>query len=275
MPTLKQDPVLRVAVIAAFVLSVVLSGLLAYRLAAGEPRACAVCGEAIGGETAYVEPEYGDVYHASHEKILRCDYCGRIVSDYATGGPGVWKLDGRHMCATCHHAAVVDADEARRLARRVREDLGKLGLKITPDFQLSMVDEVTLKRLHEQRKDGVVEGLTQLTSFPDGREDLEVFLLSGLPRPRCEWVLAHELTHAWGYTHHTPLHAPRLEEGAAELVARKVMATRPGPAAARMVAHALENEVPVYGEGLRLAYRYEQAHGFNQLVRLLETDADF
>ena len=88
-------------------------------------------------------------------------------------------------------------------------------------------------------------------------------------------MLAHELTHAWGYTHHLPVHALRLEEGAAELVARKVMATRPGPAARRMVAHALENEVPVYGEGLRLAYQYEQAHGFSQLVRLLQTGTDF
>lgn len=277
MLTRAKDPVLRVATIAGFVLSVILAGLLAFRLAASEPRACAVCGEAIGTEAAYEEPEYGDVYHASHDKILRCDYCGRIVSDFASGGPGVWKLDGRHMCAACHHLAVVDHDEALRLASRARLDLGKLGLKLTPDFQLSLVDEVTLRRLHAQRPsaDFVLEGLTQLTQFGDGREDLEIFVLSGLPRPRCEWVLAHELTHAWCYTHHLPVHAPRLEEGAPELVARKVMASRPGPAARRLVAHALENGTPVYGEGLRLAYRYEQAHGFGQLVRLLETQPDF
>jgi hypothetical protein len=277
MGTRANDPVLRVAMIAGMVLSVILAGLLAFRLAAGEPRACAVCGDPIGAEAAYEEPEYGDVYHASHTQILRCDYCGRIVSDYATGGPGVWKLDGRHMCATCHHGAVVDWEEGRRIAARVRQDLAKLGLKVPDDLQISLVDEVTLKRLFETRhqRDGVVEGLTQQTRFTDGREDLEVFVLSGLPRPRCEWVLAHELTHAWGYVHHLPRHVPRLEEGAAELVARKVMATRPGPAAQRMVAHALENGTPVYGEGLRLAYRYEQAHGFNQLVRLLESDTDF
>ncbi|MDB5098908.1 MAG: hypothetical protein JWM80_3329 [Cyanobacteria bacterium RYN_339] len=272
-----QDPVVRIAAMAGTLLAIVLAVVLAVRLGLGEPRACAVCGEAIGREEAYAEPEYDDVYHASHAQMLRCDYCGRIVSEFSTGGPGVWKLDGRRMCASCHHVAVVDWDEGKKIAAAMRGRLAQLGLKLPNEVQLSLVDEVTLKRLFEKShvKDGMIEGLTQQTRFSDGREELEVFVLSGLPRARCEWVVAHELTHAWNYALHTPVHAPRLEEGAAELVAMKIMAGRTNPAAKRLVARALENETPIYGDGLRKAAQYEQAHGFNQLVRLLKASKDF
>jgi hypothetical protein len=241
-------------------------------------RQCAVCGESILLGSYYAEPEFGDVYHLQHKQIDRCAFCGRILSPYSSAGPGIVKSDGRSMCPICHQDAVVTWDEAATLAQGVRTRMKSWGIAFnSQQVPIQLVDEVTLLRIKQTEGllDGTLEGLTHYFGDSQGRMSTEIFVLSGLPKIRCRWVIAHELMHAWLIQRHAPPHKPRLEEGAAELAAYRLLSSHPGPAERRELRIEFANSDPIYGGGLRQAAAYERAHGFPAFLSLLATHADF
>jgi hypothetical protein len=240
-------------------------------------RTCAVCGEAILMGSYYEEPEFGDIYHIEHKDIARCTYCGRVLSPFSSAGAGIAKADGRRMCPDCHQGAVVEWDKAAKLAKGVRARMKTWGLDFgVHQVPIALVDEITLTRLGETlgADDGTLEGLTQGLDT-DGKQQIEIFVLSGLPEVRCRWVIAHELMHAWLFQNHSPKHKPKLEEGAAELAGYRLLREHPSPAERRLIRMALANPDPVYGAGLRKAASYEHTFGFGAFLKMLAKHTDY
>ncbi|MOA52388.1 hypothetical protein D3C78_1756790 [compost metagenome] len=100
-------------------------------------------------------------------------------------------------------------------------------------------------------------------------------MLHGLPLEVYEKTIAHELMHAWMFLDKQPEHAPALEEGVCNLAAYYILQENPSQFAGFMKEALYKSKSPTYGEGLRRAIRYVQAHEFPGLVKMLRTHTHF
>ena len=246
------------------------------------PPTCAACGGKIG-PGKYIQDHWGANDHPAHAKLKRCYYCARGISPTNTGG-GVSYPDGRDVCNICQGTAVTDEGTAAAIAERIRGRMEAWGLRFDyGEIPLQLVEQATLDRLYGRAMgahDGKINGLTTKKWLRDqqgniSRREVSIAMLYGLPLEVYEKTIAHELMHAWMFLDQQPDHAPALEEGACNLAAYYILQENDSALAGFLKESLYKSTSPTYGEGLRRAIRYVQAHQFSGLVKMLRKSRDF
>jgi hypothetical protein len=175
--------------------------------------------------------------------------------------------------------AVLDPREALRIYEEVWRDLQKVlaGTGTLPrrNIKVSLVNALELKKhtqsgLSEQEDSGVL-GLTQTRVFPGRQFQHEIYLLSGLSRPRLAAVAAHEYGHTW-LNENVP-EGRELDrdtkEGFCELTAYKLMTFWREDAVKRII---LTN---AYTRGqVNALVRAEAEHQFHRVIAWIKSGQD-
>lgn len=273
---------------------------------------CAICGEALTGKyvqsegQAYHERCYGEhkaekcevclrmivgpmltdywghKYHAQHAREFgSCTYCSRLVHPRITGG-GTTYGDGRVICRGCHTTAVHRDREGQAVVARVRQQLAGWGVDLgTLAVPIRFIDRNQLSRYlhggpHASAK--FVFGFAHMETARQGRtvtnRQASVYLLTGLPLETLEASAAHELMHVWNFFH-APQHTFALEEGSCNYMSYRIYQGHTGPMAAYHIDTMMKDPHPHYGEGFRRVKKYVDRQGFEALLTLLKSRADF
>ena len=239
---------------------------------------CAGCG-GHSGPGKDIQDNWGASYHTQHANLKRCFYCARGISSLNTGG-GVRHADGRDVCNICQQTAVTRDDEAEEVSERIRARMESWGLRFDyGEIPVRLVDQATLNRQFGRgmgQHEGSISGLTtkKWTKDRSGKiiaREVSIAMLYGLPLEVYEKTIAHELMHAWMFLDKQPEHAPALEEGVCNLAAYYILQENTSQFAGFMKEALYKSKSPTYGEGLRRAIRYVQAHEFPGLVKMLRT----
>jgi hypothetical protein len=243
---------------------------------------CVGCGDTIG-PGKYIQDNWGASYHTQHANLKRCFYCARGISTLNTGG-GVRYSDGRDVCNICQQTAVTSQSEAEEAADRIRTRMEAWGLHFDyGQIPIALVDQTTLDRQFGRsmgRHEGKISGLTTKKWRKDRtgkitEREVTISMLYGLPLEVYEKTVAHELMHAWMFLDKQPEHAPALEEGVCNLAAYYILQENRSQFAGFMKEALYKSPSPTYGQGLRRAIRYVQAHQFPGLVKMLRSSKDF
>ena len=247
-----------------------------------DPPVCAACGGLIG-PGQYIQDHWGANYHTAHAKLPRCYYCARGISPTNTGG-GVRTPDGREVCNICQQTAVTDQATAEAIARTIRGRMEAWGLRFDyGEIPLRLVDQATLERQFGRATgghDGNINGLTTKKWLRDRQgqvsaREVSISMLYGMPKEVYEKTMAHELMHAWMFLDKQPEHSPALEEGVCNLAAYYILQESDTVLAGFLKESLYKSPSPTYGEGLRRAIRYVQAHQFPGLIKMLRAQRDF
>lgn len=233
---------------------------------------CAVCGQIIKGK--YYVDYWGNAVHAYHkDEVPHCEYCGRYISDYSTGG-GFRYADGRIVCKLCEKTAVEDSAAVDTIKKQVGAILKTYGIDIGDQFiPITLVDKTAMARLDNSRIDP--NGYTYIertTSFGvTVQQHLEVFLLDGMPRMHVIATLAHELMHVWLYNKAPDDMDPALCEGSCNYAAYLVMEKYPGKES-EYIRDTFRNETDsIYGDGFRGVADYVDKRGTAKWLSYLKS----
>lgn len=234
---------------------------------------CHVCQQPM--PTRYLSNAWGDQYCQRHEKELpKCFSCERLVCDSLTGG-GVRYADGRWMCTRCRRTAVDQERKGLALLASVQQALGGHGLDFSrASFPLRLVDQPELKRLSTRRQTAVLAGVTRTQVVTQGGQEIdrqvqEIAILHGLSAEHFAAVAAHELGHAWLFTHSFDGLPLQVEEGLCELSAYLWLQAQDTPRARLRLQAMQDNPDPTYGEGFRKALQGMQRYGLSGLLQRL------
>lgn len=260
---------------------------LAAPASAASGRQCVVCPRPI--------PQYGTwgtytidgtkyLVHADDPEPPQCRYCGGLMSAYSPWGKAIRYADGRQVCRRCASSAINDVKSAQATLDEVRATMTSWGMRFPwGRIPVKLVGQRELVRIiakdHPGMKpDGVCQ--PELTKrFLSAKwevTNLQIFMLTGLPRFVFEKTVAHELTHAWMALAGCPRdQTPEFREGACNLAAYFYLQTRDTPAAAKLKHLMLQDDDPIYGEGLRRHIRYATDHRVRGMLALLKTSRDF
>lgn len=239
---------------------------------------CAVCRELIEGE--YVTDFWGGTYHPWHETDSpACDFCGRYLRTPLARG-SVKYDDGRYLCGSCRASAVTTVKEVERLASDIARRLGRTGIDVAAGaVSFHMVGAREMRRLNRQNMRGrhYALGLTacrEVVGVP-GRttyDNIDVYVLYGMPRVQMIAAIAHELTHVWQLIH-CPLKVNlTLAEGSCSYAAYLVLREFPGGESEYIIHAMTEDNDRIYGQAFRRVRRYAEENGVASWLSLLENN---
>jgi hypothetical protein len=238
---------------------------------------CAVCGQIIDGE--YYTDYWGNSVHAHHKGVIpQCEYCGRFISDYTTGG-GYEYRDGRIVCRLCDKTAIIDSSDARNMMREVSVILNSRGIEITEDdLPLHLVDKNEMAELRAD-EEGHPHGFTyaRVTTTIGGivvARRFEIYMLYGLPRMHFIATMAHELMHVWLHRNAPEDIDSILCEGSCNYAAFLVLEEFSGPERDFVMAVMRDDPDPVYGEGFRRVAEYVRRNGINSWLAYLQRNSN-
>jgi hypothetical protein len=244
---------------------------------------CNACGGAITAGNFLKDTQWDVYYHTEHGQVPRCEYCSRGITPFQTRG-GMRYGDGRNICSLCFATAVTTDAAAAEAMQKIRARMEEWGLKFPYGvIPVRVVGQNTLSQQYGAQgwfHSGKIQGLTTTAWVKDAqgrvvRRAVSIAMLNGLSKDAFERTAAHELMHAWMFLDQQPKHAPALEEGVCNLAAYYFLQENPRPEAVLMRKGMVQSQDPVYGEGLRRAIRYVEAHQFNGLVDMLRKHSDF
>ncbi|HWR89765.1 MAG TPA: protein DA1 [Dissulfurispiraceae bacterium] len=232
---------------------------------------CDICGQAMEGR--YLTDDWGMKYHEYHEKLMmRCTYCRRLVPGLPSFESPHFR-DGRTVCDRCNSTAVRKEDEADELFRDVKAKVARYGF-VFPDREIP-VHLATASHLEDMMAKKGVNGVTHfktVSRFGDQRtENVEIYILEGLPHFKFVEVAAHELCHAWIRLNDNHGLDEVFEEGSCQALAVMVLTGEKSPEAERAIADIEKNMDPVYGDGYRLAKQYIADTGVGGWLAYLST----
>ncbi|MBB6255408.1 protein DA1 [Nitrospirillum iridis] len=174
----------------------------------------------------------------------RCQYCAAPVV-------------GRRNCSTCVSLAVNDIDLARRRFVEVASFAREVGLVSKgQNLKFELGSTLAMRAKHGSASfDDHTLGVTRSTILVvhgKERRDVDgVAVVSGLPWPIFDGVVAHELGHVWAARNNL-MFGTIEEEGLCETIAYHWYRQR-GTLGADRLADAIEkNSDPVYGDGFRM-----------------------
>jgi hypothetical protein len=238
---------------------------------------CDLCGKIIKGQ--YQVDYWGNKYCAEHEnKIPKCDYCGRYISDELTQG-GHEYGDGRNICGLCEESAVTDINKARSFLNEVKAqllhkgiviDYGKIGLHLVSR------DELQKKQGTQNGNEmGFVEyeyttreNLTVIKSF-------DIYLLYGMPETYYFAIAAHELMHVWQYLHGMIGNDPAFCEGSCNYAAYLVLKDYPDKFAEYLIYNLENDKDEIYGDGFRRVKKLVDDYGIDYWLNQLKENRNF
>lgn len=235
---------------------------------------CLVCDSPLF-EAHYSDGLGGHVCDNHLGSVDNCHSCQRFVKEGKTEGLGRFN-DGRLACANCLATAVVDLTQAERLMRTVRRELARLGIEITVQAKLELVNVDQLLRQSQgfvndplgvtiYRRETIFGGLV---SFKDFR----LFILNGLPEAHLKAVLAHELMHVWIFANAGDDHESLLCEGSCEYAAYRVLLNDRSESGQFYLAHLLDNDDPIYGVGFLQVKNLVDQLGISGWLAYLKTN---
>lgn len=234
---------------------------------------CAVCGQIIKGE--YYVDFWGDAVHAYHKgDVPQCEYCGRFISDYTTGG-GFRYDDGRIVCKLCAKTAVEDSVTVDTIRNQVIAMLKTCGIDVGDQYiPISLVDKTVMARLDDSHIDPngytYIEKTTSLGITVQRR--LDIFLLDGMPRMHVIATLAHELMHVWLYENAPDDMDPALCEGSCNYAAYLVLLKYPGKESEYIRTTFRDDPDSIYGDGFRGVADYVDEHGAAKWLSYLKSN---
>jgi hypothetical protein len=239
---------------------------------------CSICSRIIEGD--YLVDIWGNAYHTWHEdQNKRCVYCSRLISPRTTGG-GQTYPDGRTVCNICAQSTITDPDEVDQLAREVAGHLKHYGIEIDVDaITVTLVDLKGMKG----RTDGSARELRGRADLKEVRswfglvkeQQIDVYLLDGMPRATTIATLAHELMHVWQYQHLEHDLEPALNEGSCNFAAWLVLSEYEGKDYQLAAEAILEDPDYVYGKGARRVKLLADLEGVSVWLNVLRVDTDF
>lgn len=221
-----------------------------------EPR-CSICHQPVLGEP--VRNAWGDTYCRSHEAEYRkCSCCQRPICPSITRDGYIYG-DGRVVCTICRESCIDDDNEAWHAYNEARRYLRSRGLDMlrTP-IPLQLADRKQIAALAHTQSDGDVFGATlkfigrQANGQRMGSVK-KISILYGLPVELFISVAAHQLGHAWLCLNSLLVEQPETEEGFCELLGYLWLESRSTRTSDIWRQMMLENENPVFANGLRLA----------------------
>ncbi|UCG63144.1 MAG: protein DA1 [Candidatus Zixiibacteriota bacterium] len=238
---------------------------------------CAICDKAIYGNY-FIDPR-GNSTCASHlDEYPTCDYCGSYIAVRLTGR-GEMYSDGRKVCGLCRETAVDDTREARVILEDVLRLLAGYGIEMDEDdIPLELVDRYTIRR----KSEGFHDDPSGFTSYEKisvvpgvwTRRDFKVYVLEGMPRAEFIFTLAHELMHVWLFKNTPEDMRPILIEGSCQYAAILVILKRSEEQTGLVYRRAMEDEDPIYGDGLRKVDHYVERVGVPAWLDYLKGHTD-
>ncbi len=233
---------------------------------------CDLCGKILYG--SYIVDSWGNKICAGHQKeILQCDYCQRFISDKTSDGARQYP-DGRIVCMICYRDIIVETREARRIMEEVAEILAQYGLDIDyRDVPITLVDRDEICRraqdLHADlngfayyEQSSVLGGLIKTNNF-------KIYLVDGMPRFYFTATMAHELMHLWLYANAPLEMEPALREGSCNYAAWLVMQHYRSDEYDILKQLQMNNNDPIYGEGLRKVKQFVDKNGMGTWLNYL------
>jgi len=236
---------------------------------------CAVCGQVINGE--YYVDFWGNTVHAYHKGVEpQCDYCGRFISDYTTGG-GFRYGDGRIVCKLCEKTAVEDSATVDTLRGEITSIFNEIGIEIEDHYlPISLIDRSAMTRLDDGHIDPngytYIEKTTSLGVTLERR--LDIFLLDGMPRLHTIATLAHELMHVWISDNSPDDMDAALLEGSCNYAAYLVLQRYPVKESEYIQKTFSEEPDTIYGGGFRHVTDYAEKHGIAGWLSYLKSHRD-
>ncbi|SYZ72635.1 hypothetical protein TRIP_C20750 [Candidatus Zixiibacteriota bacterium] len=234
---------------------------------------CGLCGGIITGN--YLVDDWGNKYHAEHEKNERqCRYCGRFISESTSDG-GKTYSDGRAVCGICLKTAVNDKDAAERIISETADKLAAYGIKIDVDkIKLKLVDSRQMGKINTDMGDKA-QGTTRFeqSSYYFGlfkERRLTIYILNGMPREEFIATAAHELMHAWLYQNAPLKMDAMLTEGSCSFASWLVLQEDQTPEAEHLRKKLYNETMPVYGEGLRRVMDWVHKNDVNSWLDYLK-----
>lgn len=237
---------------------------------------CSLCQKPISGNyyraTDQLRRENKLICRHCQAREWRCALCSLPILGEPTS-----LADGRHLCWRDAQEAVLNEEQAARLARETREEVARLLSQYLrlPDkgVSFSLVDQVTLELLFKNpaNKGECVSTLGFTHSQPLGRGVWKhsVRVLNGLNLTRFKAVCAHEFAHAWRHENRGRLLDKEAEEAFCELVAYKLMAQMGAEGEMKTI---LENRYT--GGQIRLFVEVEARYGFYTLLQWMQAGTE-
>jgi len=236
---------------------------------------CTLCRERIEGD--YFSDYWGGSYHPSHKSDSpSCDFCGWILR-MPLEGSAVEYSDGRYLCGSCHASAVTTVKEVKTLASEVSEQLRSIGIDVDVDavsFHMVGAEEMRQLNRHSKHK---LEGLTTYLEVVEapGRtiyEEIDVYVLYGIPRVQMIATLAHELTHVWQLIYGRLIIYRTLSEGSCQYASYLVLKEIPGGESEYIIHTLTETYDRTYGDGFPRVKRYADENGISSWLTLLKNN---
>jgi hypothetical protein len=241
---------------------------------------CSICGEKFGTQVYLIQDklteEKKQVCSNCTMTAPRCYICGLpVAKDTYAAIP-----DGRALCARDARTAVLDEQEARRVAAETRQELDRLlsRFMIVPESNVvfEIVDRPHLQMLFkfagQDFECPIVYGYIETQT---NHEKLEhyIHVLSGLPKEMFKATCAHEFTHAWlneNLSEHRKSTVARdAVEGFCELVSFRLMDSLQEEGQKKLIL------LNAYTRGqVQLFIEAEQRFGFDDIADWMKSGAD-
>jgi hypothetical protein len=234
---------------------------------------CTLCREEIEGEC--ITDYWGGTYHPSHRgDAPECDFCRRLLRTPLEHG-GVRYDDGRILCGSCGQSAVTTVREVKGLAADVARRLREFGIDVDGGkipFHVVAADEMRRLHRHDLHKLAGLTTYVEVAGVP-GRttyDQIDVYVLRGMPRVQMIASIAHELTHVWQLLH-CPLKVNRtLAEGSCEYASYLVLEGIRDAESEYLIHTMTEDADRLYGEGFRRVKRFVDENGTSRWLTLLK-----
>ncbi|MCX6827365.1 MAG: protein DA1 [candidate division Zixibacteria bacterium] len=235
---------------------------------------CTLCGDIINGD--YMVDFWGNAIHRYHiGKEPQCEYCGRFISPTISNG-GQTYSDGRVICGLCAGSAMSSLSEAKATMSAVKNALSGIGITIDDEgIPLTLIDRDQLNRLDQGERTGKLEGYTYYRSYgkpggPPQSREFSISILTGMPRLRFIFAMAHELMHVWIFTNAPRETDPALSEGSCNYAAYLVLQMFDSKEADFMRQMIMQNDDPLYGDGFRRVKEFAEKVGLTGWLNYLQ-----
>ena len=217
---------------------------------------CAICKKPLVDK--FIVNAWGERFCPQHKKDYKeCFSCGRLICMALTKG-GVRYPDGYSICQICNSKAIVDPKRGQQILRQVQSTLISTGLPLKrQDIPVHLTSLKELKKISKSYNDQPAGMIRTQTKEVGGkiiqRDILEILVLRGLPLTHFSAVLAHEMGHAYLFTHGFPPLSPKIEEGFAEFCAYLWLQKTNTRVARYHIDCMKKNSHDIYGKGFQLA----------------------
>jgi hypothetical protein len=173
-------------------------------------------------------------------------------------------------CVTCTRHAITNTTQLDRVAVWVLQHIEKLGINFerrTTQIRL-LSDSVFVQRTGSAQISGLAICHFSIDVLGLRKHNYaEVLIRYGVPVAHLIWILSHELGHVIASQNNYHFRDCAHEEAFCQLLAYLVIHNSHNPQSKEVIAQEWHNPDPIYGEGLRQAYKECNAIGITAYLQ--------